>query len=420
MICDVSEDGWCSRHKTHHVGRLRELALMDAVLGESYRQLWARQMEPQPGPKIRRRTDCTHLGQLLEKGVGCGSQDIYACAVHGKATMAPCQHHHTCMAGVPNECKEYQARARKLRLVNRLSPGDCLVMTAAIECLHEQHPGKYQTAIGVPTGCEALFLHNPHVSAMPAGEAWEEIVVQYPLVHQSNSRPVHFLQGYVEFLAERLKIPLRLTTNRPHLYLSQEEKTWMPQVEEVLKRKARYWVIGAGFKKDFTAKHYPYYQEVVDKLRGKVFFVQVGAAEHVHQPLKNVLNLIGKTDLRQLVRLVYHAEGVVCGLTLLMHIAAAFQKPAVIVAGGREPRSWNSYPRQALLANVGALDCCATGACWKTRVVPLDDGDDAKHSFCLQPVMVEPPMPRCMAIISPTEIATAVEGYYSGGAVSLK
>lgn len=42
--CIVDEAGYCQRHERVHEGRLLELALMDNELGESYRQLWDRQL----------------------------------------------------------------------------------------------------------------------------------------------------------------------------------------------------------------------------------------------------------------------------------------------------------------------------------------------------------------------------------------
>jgi ADP-heptose:LPS heptosyltransferase len=130
----------------------------------------------------------------------------------------------------------------------------------------------------------------------------------------------------------------------------------------------------------------------------------------MHTPLKGVVNFLGRTDLRQLIRLTYHAQGVLCGLTMLMHLAAAFEKPAVILAGGREPKPWNQYPLQVQLNSVGQLPCCRTASCWKSRTIRL--ADDAHQNqadkLCEQPVLTEPPAPRCMAQISPAEVAEAI------------
>lgn len=304
---------------------------------------------------------------------------------------------------------------RKITLVNHLSPGDVLCMSGAIECLHRQFPGQFATA--VDTTCNAIYESNPHI--VPADETFERIQTEYPLIHHCGSRAVHFLQGYVDFLREKLGVPLELSVNRPYVYLSDDEKSWMGRVQEVLGRPARYWVLNAGHKQDYVAKHYPWYQEVVDRLQGKVQFVQIGEKDHMHKPLRGVIDQIGKTSHRELIRLVYHADGVLCGITFLMHLAAAFEKPAVIVAGGREPRSWNVYPGQVLLSTVGQLPCCKAGGCWKSRTIPLHDGDEKDKSLCEYPMPVsEGFAPKCMTMISPAEIAGAVEKYYIGGVLN--
>ncbi len=295
---------------------------------------------------------------------------------------------------------------RVLILKNMLSPGDVLVMSAAIHSLHKQHPGRFVTA--VDTSAPQFWEFNPDVVSIEKAKEMgaEEVQTHYPAVNQSNQRAIHFMQGYCEFLEESLQVKVPLLTNKPMLYLSEQEKAWMPQVEEVTKRRSRYWVICAGRKADFIAKFYgtQRYQEIVDRLRGKVQFVQVGAAEHHHPPLKNVLNLVGQTDLRQLVRLVHHADGVLCGVTLLHHLAAALDKPSVTIMGGREPVPWNSYPRSQLLHTIGLLPCCRDGGCWKSRVVMLGDGSEQDGSLCDDPVWGDEPLPRCQALITPEEI----------------
>lgn len=300
---------------------------------------------------------------------------------------------------------------RKLLLKNHLSPGDVLCMTSAIYSLHKMHPGRFEVA--VETSCPAVWEHNPDVVAK--GDGFEAVQTHYPLIDQCNQRAVHVLQGYCDFLANFLGVQVPLLTNRPHLYLSSQELSWMSQVQEKVGRQTKFWLVNAGTKQDYTTKQWPWFQEVVDKLQGRVQFVQVGKSEHLHKPLRGVINLLGMTDDRQLVRLVHHAEGVLCGVTFLMHLAAAFQKPAVVLAGGREPRSWNTYPRQVLLNNVGALPCCRMTACWKSRTVRLEDGGEQNNSLCENPVFTEPVSPRCMAMIEAESVCKEISNFYTGG-----
>jgi ADP-heptose:LPS heptosyltransferase len=325
--------------------------------------------------------------------------------------------------------RQWKTAARKVRpiiLKHHLCHGDVLVMSAAIRSLHEQHPGKFLTAID--TNANVMYEYNPDVTPIEEVRAMggEEIEMGYPNINHSDKRAIHFMGAYCDFLSSVLKVPIPLLTNRPHVYLSKRERGWMDQVQQVTGKKQKFWLVNAGVKSDITTKQYPWYQEVIDRLQGKVLFAQVGRTEHMHKPLRGVVNLLDQTDDRQLMRMVYHSEGVLCGTTFLMHLAAALEKPAVILAGGREPRSWNTYPLQTLISTIGALPCCAKSACWKSRTVKLNDG--AAHDICdncLQngvildcpncaaklcsfPTFTDPPSPKCMAIVSPAEVSEKI------------
>jgi ADP-heptose:LPS heptosyltransferase len=234
--------------------------------------------------------------------------------------------------------------SRRIILRTQLSPGDVCTLTAAIESLHATYPGRFVTDVRTP--CNDLFENNPHITPL-LDEEGEMIEMHYTeLINCCNSVPNSFLRGYCMDLGRKLSVPLDLTTNRPHLYLSDDERTWINQVHEhYTHRDTKFWIVNAGIKSDFTVKQWPveYYQEVVDSFRGRIQFVQVGSENHNHPSLRNVINLVGRTDLRQLVRLTYHAQGGLGPITLIQHLCAAFEKPYVALLGGREPVSWTQY-----------------------------------------------------------------------------
>jgi FkbM family methyltransferase len=182
--------------------------------------------------------------------------------------------------------------------------------------------------------------------------------------------------------------------------------------------------VAAGGKYDFTNKWWDpkRYQQVIDYFRKKILFVQVGSADHHHPPLEGVIDLRGRTDLRQLVRLVLHSQGVLCPVTLFMHLAAAvpakagspITRPCVVVAGGREPSHWEAYPHHQFIHTIGALPCCETGGCWKSRVVALGDGDekDRPQNLC---VNVVGNLPKCMDMITADEVIRRIGLYFMSG-----
>ena len=310
--------------------------------------------------------------------------------------------------------------AQPTRLVLRSfqSPGDVVVMTAAVRELHRQYPGRFQT--DVRTSTPAIWEHNPHLTSIPDNDPGSRTIeMHYPLINQSNQRPVHFLEGYCEFLAGQLELPsLRPQEFRGDIHLSGEEREWINQVEETAGYRGRFWLVNAGSKRDFTCKQWPIenFQSVIDHFQGRLTFVQIGAEEHTHPRLERVVDLRGKTDHRQLIRLVYHAAGVLTGVSYPMHLAAAVPtppwmkglRPCVAVNGGREPAHWEQYPGHQLLHTIGALTCCASGGCWKSRVIPLGDGDHKDHDLCHQPVNG---YPRCMRLIAADDVVREIEKF---------
>lgn len=296
----------------------------------------------------------------------------------------------------------------ELLLINKQSPGDALVMTAAVQSLHAKYPGKYKTACD--TSCNAIFEHNPMIQSV--GENARKIKMEYPLIHKSNQLPVHFVQGFTDFLGKELGIDLPLATRRPLLFLSKEEQGWVNQVEEATGYKGKFWLVNAGTKPDYTVKGWGHfnYQQVIDALYGRVVFVQVGESHHQHRALKGAINFIGKTDSRQLIRLAYHSQGAITGVSFLHHIMAAFQKPCVTIASGMEPKSWEMYETGTYLSCHGMLPCCRVGACWKSVVEPKE-----KKAVCVLPIYGEEEViPKCMAMINPMTVVKAIEDYHFG------
>lgn len=314
---------------------------------------------------------------------------------------------------------------RRLVLESYQSPGDVLMLTAAVRDLHLGHPGKFQT--DVRTSTPGLWENNPHLTSLdPRLAGVESIRMEYPLIHRSNQAPYHFIHGYVQFLEHKLGLRVPVTAFKGDVHISPLEKSWMSQIEE-RGISSRFWIMMAGGKYDFTTKWWnpANYQRVVDYFRGRILFVQCGEAQHWHPPLKGVINLIGKTDIRQFVRLMYHADGVVCPVTFAMHLAAAVEtKPGwppnracIVIAGGREPPQWEAYPHHQFISTNGALDCCDNGGCWKSRCQPIGDGDKKDSDLCIYPVQVTTDLriPKCMSMITPEDVIRCIEMYYEGG-----
>jgi len=299
------------------------------------------------------------------------------------------------------------------------------MLTAAVRDLHRACPGEFLTDVRTP--CPDLWEHNPYLTPLdPQDPGVETIDCEYPLIDRSNQEPWHFLHGFIDFLNRRLDLQIELTDFRGDIHISESEKSWMSQVQEITGDPIPFWIVNAGGKFDYTIKWWEAerYQKVVDHFRGKILFVQIGEQGHHHPPLRGVIDFRGKTDLRQFIRLMYHAQGVLGPVSLPMHLAAAIEtrpempqnRPCVVIAGGREPPHWEAYPHHQFIHTVGALRCCDNGGCWKSRTIPLGDGDakDYSDSLCVD---VVGSLPRCMDMVTADEVIRRIEWYFTGGAV---
>lgn len=317
----------------------------------------------------------------------------------------------------------------RVLLRNGQSPGDVLMLTAAVRDLHRAYPGKYLTA--VRTSCPAIWDNNPLVVSEKAlGEPDRIIDCLCPELDRANKRPTHFVGAVVSDVGSQLGIHIPVSAFKGDLYLSDHERA-SPGPLTRAGYHGPYWVVVAGGKYDYTTKWWDpdFYQAVVDHFEGRIRFVQCGERGHWHPPLRNVLNLVGRTDTRDFIRTVYHADGVLCPITFAMHLAAAVPpkpggpaaKPCVVIAGGREPPHWEMYPTHQFLHTVGALDCCAAGGCWRSRCQPVEDGPpQGSGGDCLRPVTVRDRLriAACMTMITPLKVIHAIETYYAGGVLS--
>lgn len=315
---------------------------------------------------------------------------------------------------------------RRIVLIHKRAPGDTAVMTALPRDIHITYPGKFE--IGVDTNCMALWDHNPYVvpvKELKARGPVEHLKLTYGKgIRDQNFETVHFLAYFHRDFEVQARVQVPLTLPYPDLHLSEEEKT-VPLIS------GRYWAFLSGGKTDFTAKVWStgYWQETVGQLQALGLpCVQIGGTDrgHWHPEVKNVLNLVGKTSLRDMMRVIYHADGVICGVTSAMHIAAGLQKPCVVLAGGREAWWWEAYVREntglggaevaaklayphRFLHTIGLLDCCQRHGCWKNKVTKFQDDP----SVCKYPI-VKPgqAIPKCLDMITPRHVIEAVMSYY--------
>lgn len=288
-----------------------------------------------------------------------------------------------------------------------LAPGDCVMATALARDIKLAFPAWFVDIHGC---CAEIFRkENPRLSAMKAEDSEAETI---QLIWRGESTGGHWSQDATGQAERILRVKIPRTADHGELFLAKDQKPHPADGEP-------YWVLVAGGKQSCTVKipDMRMIQEVINRTP-KIRWVRIGNANgndggdtHIHPPLRglNLIDFIGKTDWRRVVHLIAHAQGVLCGITAAMHIAAAFGVPAVVVAGGRESEKWIGGEGITLLSTVGQLDCCKTGGCWKSLTVPLDGGSDMNSLCKLSVIRSDGAVPRCQEMITADQVVAALE-----------
>lgn len=304
-------------------------------------------------------------------------------------------------------------KTRKIILRQGQSPGDILTFTRALGDLKESYPD-YQ--IDVRTPCPEIWENNPRLTPLKEDDPGVEIyTIGYDEINISGWNGLHFTDAFRHDLENKLGVPIKKTGIRPEIWISDLEKSWFNQVHCDFGWDGPYWILNAGRKPDNELKEYPYSQEVVNifnqRFQGKVKIVQIGHKDHLHPKLKGVLDLVGKTELRQLIRLGYWAQGSIGPISFQFVLSAALGQAAVVIAGGKEGPRWHEYNWIRFLTNVGAFSCAKFDGCWK--------GGSVKGK-CENLMKIDKNLiPRCFEIIKPYMVVDAVESYYKGGILKL-
>jgi ADP-heptose:LPS heptosyltransferase len=282
------------------------------------------------------------------------------------------------------------------------APGDLLMLSVAIRDLHKSYPGLMETDV---FSCyPEVFFNNPYITyfSKNGSEKIPIIDLKYDKIRDKLA-PLgyHFSDAFIYLFNERFNIDIKKTSMRPDIHLTKDEMT--ERLLDHLEIKKPYWIINSGVKNDIPIKGYPptLWQKVITDLKKAGFnLVQAGSRDHMHPIHSDLRSVVGETEnLRDFFTLVLHSEGTIGHVSLHMHVAAAFNKPCVVVAGGREDCRWECYPGHRFLHTIGKLDCCLMRGCWISQARDCENRWEGK------------PYGQCLAMIKPEKIVNAVLSY---------
>ena len=273
--------------------------------------------------------------------------------------------------------------------------GDRLMFTPAVRDLKTQFP---DYKINVISAGPEMWNNNPYldndVNLSNADVVYD--IGPAKVTKGSKTNGIHIARAFTECLSEKMNTVIKHGLLKPDIHLSETEKKASPV-------SGRYWVINIDTG-PMSAKRWPpeRFQQLVESMPN-ITFVQIGLSKDNQYRLRgaNVIDLIDRTKIRELFSLVYNAEGCISLVSSLMHVAAAFDKPCVVIAGGREPVTFEHYPYHRFLHTIGCVPCARLQACWKNSIGACLDSDGTTA--------------KCMEIIPVSIVKEAVESYYNGG-----
>ena len=336
------------------------------------------------------------------------------------------------MAGHKSTQSTRRATLQAVSILHKNAPGDVTVLTALVRDIKLAYGRDIRIGIHPETHCKDLFENNPYVVPYTQLGKHRPVNCGYGAgITRQREEPVHFLSYFHRDFTKQTGLPVTVRYPWPDIHLSPTEKlkpNYLPD---------RYWVILSGGKYDMTVKIWStaYFQEVVTTLKSAfgIQCVQIGSNTGGYHPdLAGTLDIRGRTNLRQMLQVIHHSDGVICGVTAAMHMAAALHKPCVVIAGSREAWWWEAYVREnpglpkaellqvphQFLHTHSLIDCRDFYGCWRNKVRPLTAPTlpakvRADKSLCLCPVKVAgQDLAECMSLIRPEHVVNAVMTYY--------
>ena len=273
------------------------------------------------------------------------------------------------------------------------------MLSVALRDLHKSYPTLMRT--GVFSCYPEVFFNNPNITYFSKNKGVPIINLEYNKVRDKLA-PLgfHFSDAFIYLLNQMYGLNIQKTSMCPDIHLTEDEMS--ENILDRLRVKKPYWIINSGVKIDIPIKGYPpdlWQKVIMDLKKAGINLVQAGNQNDIHPIHHDVQSIIGQTNLRDFFSMVFHSEGTIGHVSMHMHVAAAFNKPCVVIAGGREDCRWESYPGHRYLDTIGLLDCCQQRGCW------ISYAEDCKNRWHGKPYG------RCIAMIKPERIVNEVLSY---------
>ncbi len=243
---------------------------------------------------------------------------------------------------------------RRLLLQRFIALGDVILTTPIIRALQERDPG---TEIWVQTAQPEALAHNPHVSGVISGPAYQCFDARVELAYEYTPH-LHAVEAYAR------QAGVEPASRRPELFLTEAERDEARTILAEAGLTPGGTLIGLHASTSWPERTWP--AERWDALawelvvnRGCQVAVLGQPADGEVVPLPGAVDLRGRLGLRQLMGVISSLDGLVGADSGLLHIATALGTPLVGLFGCVP--SVKRLPEQgdfvALEADLPCADC---------------------------------------------------------------
>jgi len=280
--------------------------------------------------------------------------------------------------------------SRRLYVLHRLhgaSIGDTLTATAFMRGVHEKTGRRFIVVSKYPE----IFRGNPlverHIGVNQLGPLSKPIAkavlrhARHPAIGQhgyqppahyteediarDHQRPISEAEFCAEALARQWGVQLDYSSLLPEVYFDSRE---LAEMESRFRLPRPYWLIKPVGETSYTPNKewaVERYQEVVRRSPW-ITWVQFGPRRDL--PLDGVVDLRGKTDIRELLYVVRQSRGVLGGEGFPNHAAAAFGVPSIVIFSGFSHVELAKYRNTIPLVRQPQVECAP---CWKLKPCPV-------------------------------------------------
>lgn len=247
-----------------------------------------------------------------------------------------------------------------------VSPGDDLLCSIVAQQIKKSG---YKT-VWIATCFPEIFLNNPDIDKVIRRKKDGRVsLLMRKYFAATKARIIKPWYTYYDGITDQDSIPEKHIAHvmcdiagadypeilRPKICLTEREK----EKGKLYNNQVCVQSCGKGAKQHMRNKDWysERFQEVVDALKIRYTIIQIGSNED--PLLEGVIDMRGKTTIREAAAILYHSKFFIGQVGLLMHLARAVDCRSVIIYGGRERPDQSGYE-----CNINLYSPVFCSPCW--------------------------------------------------------